>query len=137
MYHKFRGELRFLECSKRTYIYFRVERLATYLHNSSNKHVKILDQIIKYLKKTRDHGIPYKLNTEDPSTHRLMLTSIDTELYRSSYNVQIYIFFGSLISWTDKRKATVEFLTCKYEYFSESHALQETIWLQKRINGTN
>lgn len=96
--------------------------------------MQLLRYMLRYLRRTQNQGIMYSLEP-----HQTPLNTYSDSYFaacspRHSHEGSVHTSFGSPISWHSKRHKTIILSTCEAKYLAASHALQETLWLQRMLS---
>ena len=114
-------------------ITFVLSLLFKYYKNSNFTHIKAVNKMMQYIKKTIDYNIHYELNIE--------LALFDytdfnwVEVINNRYSTNDYVFYlcESFISWNFKRQNLVTQFSCKIEYVATFKAEKKAIWLRSLL----
>lgn len=91
--------------------------------------------MFKYLKGTEDWGLVF--DSTNPKATEGLVGYTDANWARDhdrrSTGGFIFLLFGTAISWSAKRQATVALSSCEAEYIAESEAAKEAIWLRRLL----
>lgn len=130
------GDIRYLADSTRIDIAYAASRLARHTSNPNATHQAILKHLIRYLKKTIDHGIRYDAGS-DKTTTSFADADYASASDRHSISGTLHTAFGGPIIWSSRKQATVALSTCEAEYIAASSALQDLLWMRRLIAETN
>lgn len=112
---------------------FAVSRLARYMSNPSDEHMKEMHVLFGYLKGTMFLAIKY--NRGDAQISRGLVDSDYggcPDTYRSTTG-WVFMLAGAPVSWSSKRQKTVAMSSCEAEYVAASEAAKEAMWLRRLL----
>lgn len=112
---------------------FAVSRLARYMSNPSDEHMKEMHVLFGYLKGTMFLAIKY--NRGDAQISRGLVDSDYggcPDTYRSTTG-WVFLLAGAPVSWSSKRQKTVAMSSCEAEYVAASEATKEAMWLRRLL----
>ena len=131
------GTLIYLATNTRPEISYNVSTLAEKMQSPSEKDLKKLMEVVRYLKATYNHGLIYKQSME---TNLIAYSDADyaadqeTRKSRSGYLV---FHSSNLVSWFSKKQQVVALSTCESEYVAACTAAQEMLWLKQLLQELN
>lgn len=132
LYRSTIGDLRYLADSTRFDVAFATSRLARHSKAPTTKHMMLLKHVLRYLKRTKTHGILYS-DIPAPPLESYADADFAQSTNRKSTSGAIHVSFGAPVAWLSKRQSTVALSTCEAEYLAASYAVQETLWLRHLI----
>lgn len=132
-YRELVGSLMYLAVGTRPDIAHSVGVVSRFLEKPKIAHVNAAKRILKYLKKTINHGILYFDSNNKLTGYSDADYAGDLDSRRSTSG---YIFkLGSgIISWCSERQKCVSLSTTESEYVAASTAIKELIWLRKFLH---
>ena len=127
------GSVNYSATITRPDISFAVSRLARYMSNPSDEHMREMHVLFGYLKSTMFLAIKYSRG--DAQISRGLVDSdyggcLDT--YRSTTG-WVFLMAGAPVSWSSKRQKTVAMSSCEAEYVAASEATKEAMWLRRLL----
>ena len=101
-------------------------------------HLLAAKRIMRYLKGTLGYGIIFPHQTkEDDNLHLVAYSNSNwcgDLVDRKSTMGQVFLLFGSHISWNSKKQLVVALSTCEAEYIAACSAACQAFWLSSLIN---
>ncbi|KAM0914498.1 hypothetical protein ACQ4PT_011485 [Festuca glaucescens] len=96
--------------------------------------IKVVKNILKYLKRTKDMPIVFRGNGETLGVKGCTDASFDSDPDDSkSQTGYVFMVNGGAGSWRSKKQATTAQSTMDSEYIAASDAVNEAVWLRKFI----
>lgn len=132
-YQQLIGSLMYLSVMTRPDISYSVSYLSQFNNCFNNEHWQHAKRLLKYLKKTKDHCLVYKRNSN------YLEGFVDADwgsniLDRRSYTGFCFTFSKSLVSWESTKQKTVALSSTEAEYMALTEATKEGIYLQNLLN---
>lgn len=132
-YQQLIGSLMYLSVMTRPDISYSVSYLSQFNNCFNNEHWQHAKRLLKYLKKTKDHCLVYKRNSNS------LEGFVDADwgsniLDRRSYTGFCFTFSKSLVSWESTKQKTVALSSTEAEYMALTEATKEGIYLQNLLN---
>ena len=111
-------------------IFYAIFLISRYCSNSRQKHVKMMTELFRYIKKTIDYGIIYQTNSSS------LLSYADSEFVEIMNDRRfiiewIFSFADSSIFWSFKKQNIITLFTCKTEYYVFNEIGKKTIWMRR------
>lgn len=161
LYQKYLGSVMYAMLGTRPDIAYTVQRLSQFCSNPSEQHHQALEHLIKYLLRTKYHGLTYckddspigpssnlkhfirqthesenerttRIRTEDLSAISGFSDADWASGYdRRSVGGNLFFHHSNLISWSSKKIQLVATSTLEAEYAALSLASRQAIWLRK------
>ncbi|GJR85689.1 zinc finger, CCHC-type containing protein [Tanacetum coccineum] len=131
-YSRVIGCLMYVMTYTRLDIAFAVGKLSRYTSNPSTQHWKVIQRVLKYLKKTMDYSLIY---TDYP----LVLEGYTDASWNSntednsSTSGWVFLFSGGAISWASKKQTCITSLVLEYEFVALAATGKEDEWLRNLI----
>ncbi|EDN10314.1 predicted protein [Histoplasma mississippiense (nom. inval.)] len=125
------GSLQYLVSSSRPDLAFAVNYLSRFNSRPHKECWAALKHVLRYVKKTKDHGILYKkemIGGLSPVAYSDSDWAGADPQYKSTTGY-IILLNGSPISWRSQRQTSVAKSTTEAEYIAASEAACELIWL--------
>ena len=124
------GSLNYLMVVTRFDIAYAVGLVSRYASNPTTTHMKAVDRIFAYLKKTHMSGIQYFHNSVNDNLQGYADSDwagcLDTRRSTTGWMIRIG---GAPISWQSKRQRTVALSSCEAEYMAAAECSKEIMWL--------
>lgn len=131
-YRELIGSLNYLAVCTRPDISYSVSKLSQYLNCCDKVHWNAAKRVLKYLKKTINHGLIFN----GKGMHITGFTDSDwgndTE-DRRSYSGFCFTLCGGVVSWESRKQRTVALSSTEAEYMSLSDGCKEALYLQKLL----
>ena len=89
------------------------------------------------LSKTIDYGLVFDSSNKDKSLIGYTDANWARDHDRRSTGGFVFMLFGTIITWSSKRQATVALSSCEAEYIAETEAAKEAIWLRRLLQHFN
>lgn len=133
-YRELIGCLTYLMLSTRPDISIAVNFLSRFQSGATDEHWCHLKRVLRYLQGTKHLCLEYRRNTDaDPLVGFADAdwgSDMDDRRSTSGYVFQVY---GSTVSWTTRKQATISLSSTEAEYVSLSQASCEAIWLRNLL----
>ena len=132
-YRKAVGSLMYLMVSTRPDLAAAVGRVSRFGENPGPEHWRAVKWILKYLQKTKSHGLTFRkqgkvqITGYCDSDHN---GCIDTRRSTTGYVMKLG---GGSISWCSRRQKTVALSSCEAEYMAACEATREATWESKLL----
>ena len=131
------GALLYATQCTRPDINFSVSKMSQYMNCYSVPHWQGVEQIIRFLKTTKDSCICYKRH-RDPAMRNILVGYSDADWasdIESRKSQSGYVFFlnGGPISWASNKQTTVALSSVESEYIALSAATQELVYLRQLL----
>lgn len=127
------GSLLYLSTKTRPDLSYAVGYCSRHVENPSEKDLKNLKQIFRYLQGTRNIGICYKQNSEeDLIAYCDADYAGDTEDRKSTSGYVIY-FCGGPVSWRSRKQPIVATSSTEAEYISAAECCRELIYSRTAV----
>ncbi|EDN07098.1 conserved hypothetical protein [Histoplasma mississippiense (nom. inval.)] len=129
------GSLQYLVSSSRPDLAFAVNYLSRFNSRPHKECWAALKHVLRYVKKTKDHGILYKkemIGGLSPVAYSDSDWAGADPQYKSTTGY-IILLNGSPISWRSQRQTSVAKSTTEAEYIAASEAACEVIWLNDML----
>ena len=130
-YQRAIGSLMYAMIGTRPDIAFAVGKLAQYSSDPRKPHREALDQVLRYLSRTRKFGLKYQCGDDIQEDATLSAFSdadwggcLDT---RRSTTAFLIMISGALVNWKSKKQASVTCSTCEAEYIAASDTSREVL----------
>lgn len=131
------GSLLYAAICTRPDIQHAVSQLGKYVSNPQPAHWYACKRVLRYLKKTSDVGLTFKLN---PHSDNIVLGPVyadanwagDLDDRKSTTGVVMKIN-GCAVSWMSKKQRTVAQSTAEAEYIAMSMAVKEIMWMRQLL----
>lgn len=111
---------------------FACSRISRFLTNPSNEHQLAADQVLLYLKRTRNYAL--RLGGADNLTVASDASFADNTIDRKSSQAYTISLFGGLISWRANKQDTVTTSTTEAELLALSQAAKESLFVSRLLN---
>lgn len=126
------GSLMYLMLCTRPDIAYAISQLSRFAANPTENHKGAVKRVFRYLAGTRNWGLVF-----DTSQTGGLLGFTDANWGRDndkrSTGGYVFTVFGTAVSWSSKRQATVALSSCEAEYMAETEAAKEAIWLRRLV----
>ncbi|KAH9680669.1 retrovirus-related pol polyprotein from transposon RE1 [Citrus sinensis] len=135
-YRSLVGGLQYLVLT-RPEIAFVVHKLSQYVTAPTLQHVMACKRVLRYLKKTADHGMKFSADGEmkiTGFTNADWACDVDD---RKSIGAYCIYFGNNLISWSSKKQAVVTRSSAESEYRALASASAEITWIQSLFSELN
>jgi hypothetical protein len=129
------GKCMYLATCTRPDIAYAVRELARFMSNFGPQHCVAVKHLLRYLNRTRSHGIIYGDLDNFAPVFRSFADS-DWGMSESRKSVSGYVIEcgGGPIAWSSKQQAIVALSSCEAEYLSCTHCARQIIWLRSLFN---
>jgi hypothetical protein len=127
------GSLMYLMLCTRPDLAYAVSQLSRFSANPSQHHVNAGLRVIRYLKGTTNLGLVIDSSAKREGLKGYADANWAREEGRRSTGGYVFLLYGTAISWSSKRQATVALSSCEAEYIAESEAAKEAIWLRRLL----
>lgn len=111
--------------------------LSQFNANPNEEHMRAVERVFAYLKRTRSLGLHFRPGT----IHSSLKAYVDSDWAGSdgsrSTTGWVIQISGAPISWSSKRQQTVALSSCEAEYMAASEAGKELIWLRGLLQDLN
>ena len=131
------GALLYATQCTRPDINFSVSKVSQYMNCYSIPHWQAVEQIIRFLKTTKDCCIRYKRHN-DPEMRNILEGYCDADWAsdiesRKSQSGYVFYLNGGPISWASNKQTTVALSSVESEYIALSAATQELVYLRQLL----
>jgi hypothetical protein len=130
-YQRAIGSILFAAVQTRADIAFATSRLARFLNNPGPQHYQAADQVLTYLKRTRNYAL--QLGGADTLDIASDASFADNSLDRKSSQGLAIKLFGGMIAWRANKQDTVTTSTTEAELLSLSQAAKEALFLSRLL----
>jgi hypothetical protein len=130
-YQRTIGSILFAAVQTRADISFATSRLARFLNNPGPQHCQAADQVLTYLKRTRNYAL--QLGGADTLDIASDASFADNSLDRKSSQGLAMKLFGGLIAWRANKQDTVTTSTTEAELLSLSQAAKEALFIDRLL----
>jgi transposase InsO family protein len=127
------GSLMYLMLCTRPDIAYAVSQLSRFSANPTEKHRTAVKHVFRYLKGTIDYGLVFDSSKRDRGLLGYTDANWARDHDRRSTGGYAFMLFGTIITWSSKRQATVALSSCEAEYIAETEAAKEAIWLRRLL----
>ncbi|KAI0507419.1 hypothetical protein KFK09_013544 [Dendrobium nobile] len=131
-YRQITGSLQYATIT-RPDIAFAVNTLCQHMHSPLLQHFLLLKRLLRYLKGTKDFGLPIFKTNPKLTTFVDADWASDPHTRRSTSGFCTYLG-NNLISWTVKKQQTVARSSTEAEYRSLASAAADVIWLRRILS---
>lgn len=131
------GSLMYLMLSTRPDIAYAVSQLSRFSANPTEKHKVAVKHVLRYLKQTIDYGLVFDSSNKGKGLMGYTDANWARDHDRRSTGGFVFMLFGTIITWSSKRQATVALSSCEAEYIAETEAAKEAIWLRRLLQHFN
>lgn len=128
------GSLMYLMLCTRPDIAFAISQLSRFSANPTERHRTAVKRVFRYLKATRDYGLVFDSARTECGLIGYTDANWARDNDRRSTGGYLFMLFGTIITWSSKRQATVALSSCEAEYMAETEAAKEAIWLRRLLN---
>lgn len=137
-YRESLGSLMYQMLCVRPDLCFPVAYMGRFQQSPTEDHWQALKRIMRYLKGTTAMGLNYKKQNDT----RPLVGYVDADWAadledRKSVTGFMFKVFGSTVSWTSRKQATVSLSSSESEYVALSAAVSEGIWLAGLLEDMN
>jgi len=118
-----------------------VGALSKFSSNPGQQHMKAVKRLLRYISKTRTHGLHFGLFAHDstPTAHLFSdanwagdrTTRRSTGAYVCTLSDKRPNTTHTAVSWSSKQQATVALSSTEAEYMALTQACKEAIWIQR------
>ena len=133
LYQAMVGSVNYLATVSRPDISFATSRIARYMSNPSDEHMKELHRLYAYLKGSKNLGLMFPSRSTDNIQGMVDSDWGNCPDTSRSTGGWIFTLGGSPISWSSKRQPTVALSSCEAEYMAASEATKEAIWIRNLV----
>lgn len=128
------GKLLYI-CNTRPDITFAVHTLSRFNKNPSQRHLKLVQRICKYLRGTTNLCLFYPRGDGSPLQLEGYVDSDWANDKDTRRSVTGYVFFinGSPVTWKSTRQPTVALSSTEAEYMAAKDATKEAIWIRRLL----
>ncbi|KAL7278123.1 hypothetical protein ACG7TL_008094 [Trametes sanguinea] len=125
------GSLMYAAISTRPDISFATSTLARFMSDPATIHWEAAKRVLRYLKGTRNHVLTLGLTSEP----LVGFTDADwaSQAHRHSISGYVFMYSGSVISWSSRKQPIVALSTTEAEYIAASNASREALWLHRLL----
>ena len=114
-------------------IAYAVSVVSRFAANPTDHHYAAVKRILRYLKGTIDYQLTFSGDLNNLKGYTDSDWAGDTDTRRSTSGYVFNIGSGAL-SWSSKRQATVALSSCEAEFFGQTQAAKEAIWLRNLLS---
>ena len=109
-------------------IFYAVFIISRHCNNPGQKHVKLMTELFRYIKKIIDYGIIYQMNGS------FFLNYVDFDFVEIVNNRRftikwVFLFVDDFIFWSFKKQNIITLFICEAEYHVFNEIEKKTIWL--------
>ena len=130
------GSLMYAMLGTRPDIAYAVSVVSRFASKPTDQHWGAVKHILRYLKHTLHYQLTYQGGLGALQGYTDSDWGGDTHTRRSTAGYVFNIGSGAL-SWSSKRQPTVALSSCEAEYFGQTQATKEAIWLKKLLAELN
>lgn len=131
-YRNLIGSLMYLAIGTRADIAHAVSVASRFLEKPTVVHERAAKRILRYIKKTLNHGIFYTQDRGGIKAYSDADFAGDTSTRKSTSGS--VVFFGSnMVSWSSERQQSVSLSTTESEYIAASQCAKELVWLKNLV----
>jgi hypothetical protein len=123
------GSLIYLMLCMRPDIAYAVSQLSRFSANPTENHKSAVKRVFRYLKGSIDQGLVFDFANRDQGLLGYTDANWGRDNDKQSTGGYAFMLFGTIITWSSKRQATVALSSCEAEYIAETEAAKEAIWL--------
>ena len=110
-------------------IFYAVFIISRHCNNPGQKHVKLMTELFRYIKKIIDYGIIYQMNGS------FFLNYVDFDFVEIVNDKRfttewIFSFVGGPIFWNFKKQDIITLFICETKYHALNEVEKKTIWLR-------
>jgi hypothetical protein len=127
------GSLMYLMLCTRPDIAYTVSQLSRFSANPTENHKNAVKHVFRYLKGSIDQGLVFDSANKDQDLLGYTDANWARDHDRRSTGGYVFMLFGTIITWSSKRQATVALSSCEAEYIAETEAAKEAIWLRRLL----
>ncbi len=142
LYHSMIGSIGYAATTVRFDVAYGLSVLSRILANPNDKHINVVKRIIKYLVKTKELGITWKVTAEDRKTGfaDVIFGAVDTSFAMDPITCRSHAGFVTfcnhgLVSWRSKLKAIVTLSSAEAEYVVLVDMICEVKYLRELVRG--
>lgn len=142
-YQQMVGSAMYVACGTRFDIAYAMSKASKVMHSASEKHLRGISRLIKYLASTEEHSITFDGTqcTAGNAPHVSLFVDSnyaaeplhghnDTDLGRKSTSAAVFMICGAPVFWKSKLQNHVAFNTGEAEFRSLANALKEAYFLR-------
>ena len=127
------GSLQYLATATCPDIAYAVNRLAAYTANPSLAHYTAAKRILRYLAGTKDYGITYRKEGNNPEIQSIFYGYADAAWANSEEHRSMtgYVFLagGGAITWGSRKQTLITLSSTEAEYIALAEVGREALWL--------
>nr|GEY12378.1 zinc finger, CCHC-type [Tanacetum cinerariifolium] len=113
---------------------YSVRLLSRFMQDPKDYHLKAVKQVIRYIKRTKEHGIIYKKEGGCKITgYNDSSYGINTEQEKGTTGIVFY-FGESPITWCTHKQPTVALSSCESEFMTATGAACQALWLKRLLS---
>nr|GEU78164.1 ribonuclease H-like domain, reverse transcriptase, RNA-dependent DNA polymerase [Tanacetum cinerariifolium] len=132
-YRSLIGCLRYLLHIRPDLSYY-VGLLSHFMQEPKEQHMKAIRQVLRYVKRTKDHGITYKHNGGN-KIHGYNDSSYGVNTQEGKGTTGIIFYYGeSPISWSIQKQAIVALSSCESKFIAATAASTQALWLKRLLS---
>lgn len=131
------GSLMYLMLCTRPDIAYAISQLSRFAANPTEKHKTAVKHLFRYLKGTSGFGLVFDSSHRDRGLFGYTDANWARDHDRRSTGGYLFLLFGTVLTWSSKRQATVALSSCEAEYIAETEAAKEAIWLRRLLRNFN
>ena len=128
------GELQYIANAMWPDIAYTVNRLASYTANPSLQHNIAIKRILRYLARTKSHGIVYKANPKHQNLHGYADAAYGNTERNKSITGYVFLMADGAITWCSKKQIATALSSTEAEYIALSESAREACWLRSLYN---
>ncbi|XP_058763032.1 uncharacterized mitochondrial protein AtMg00810-like [Vicia villosa] len=129
MYQRLVGILIYLTHT-RPDIGFSVSMVSRYMNEPKEAHMKAVNRILQYIKKSPEKGLHFK---KDTSRKIEIFTDADWASSVTDRSGHCSFVWGNLVTWRSKKQSVVARSSAEAEFRSMAHGICEGMWLQRML----
>jgi hypothetical protein len=114
-------------------IAYAVSQLSRFSANPTSNHKDAVKHVFRYLKGTINQGLVFDSANKEQGLLGYTDANWARDHDRRSTGGYVFMLFGTIITWSSKRQATVALSSCEAEYIAETEAAKEAIWLRRLL----
>nr|GEZ52543.1 ribonuclease H-like domain, reverse transcriptase, RNA-dependent DNA polymerase [Tanacetum cinerariifolium] len=132
-YRSLIGSLRYLLHTRPDLSYL-VGLLSRFMQDPKDHHLKLVKQVIRYIKGTKVHGIIYKKECDCKITgYSDSSYGINTDHEKETTGIVFY-FRESPITWCTQKQPTIALSSCESEFMAATGAACQALWLKRLLS---
>ncbi|KAD6454531.1 hypothetical protein E3N88_09237 [Mikania micrantha] len=132
-YRSLIGCLRYL-LHTRPDLSYSIGLLGRFMQEPKEHHLKAIQQVLRYIKGTKDFGITYKRNGSCEITgYSDSSYGVNTEEGKDTTGIVFY-FGSSPITWCTQKQQTVALSSCESEFMAATAVACQALWLKRLLS---